>query len=194
MRFIIHNDAFHLMNLIDHVLASFQTTRTMPKPNLADVREYQGYLAANAPIAEHETRFLDATDDLVCLADENEAASGVDGYLQRHEDGTGRRLHVPRRRSIQYSPTSRSSLREDSPEGSNYEDGEESGGEDEAPVISLSLAMAVAVIAPIMAFGIVPGKHAPSNAPQLSPFSMWRLPMSVVWDCVCVWLDDSLPS
>ncbi|KAK8021877.1 hypothetical protein PG990_007015 [Apiospora arundinis] len=141
----------------NHVLASFQTTRTMPKPNHADVREYQGYLAANAPIAEHETRFLDATDDLVCLADENEAASDVDGYLQRHEDGTGRRLHVPRRRSIQYSPTSRSSLREDSPEGSNYEDGEESGEEDEAPVISLSLAMAVAVIAPIMAFGIVPG-------------------------------------
>ncbi|KAK6840870.1 hypothetical protein PG987_001730 [Apiospora arundinis] len=112
----------------NHVLASFQTTRTMPKPNLADVREYQGYLAANAPIAEHETRFLDATDDLVCLTDENEAASGVDGYLQRHGDGTGRRLYVPRRRSIQYSPTSRSSLREDSPEGSNYEDGEESGG------------------------------------------------------------------
>ncbi|KAK6840869.1 hypothetical protein PG987_001729 [Apiospora arundinis] len=42
--------------------------------------------------------------------------------------------------------------------------------------------MAVAVIAPIMAFGIVPGKHAPSDTPYLSPFFMWSLSMSVVWD------------
>ncbi|KAK8096169.1 hypothetical protein PG999_014191 [Apiospora kogelbergensis] len=136
----------------NHVLGSFQTTRKMPKPALADVREYQGYLAAHAPIAEHETRFLDATDDLVCLAEEEEAVGG--GYLQHHENGV-RRLHVPRR---QYSPVSRSSLREDSYEGSTYdEEGDEGGEDDDAPVISLSLAMAVAVIAPIMAFGIVPG-------------------------------------
>lgn len=135
------------------MLGSFQTTRKMPKPALADVREYQGYLAAHAPIAEHETRFLDATDDLVCLAEEEEAVGG--GYLQHHENGV-RRLHVPRR---QYSPVSRSSLREDSYEGSTYdEEGDEGGEDDDAPVISLSLAMAVAVIAPIMAFGIVPGK------------------------------------
>ncbi|KAK8036535.1 hypothetical protein PG991_001672 [Apiospora marii] len=139
----------------NHVLASFQTTRTMPKPALADVREYQGYLAAHGPIAEHETRFLDATDDLVCLADEGTAglASGS-GYQRGTGDGE-RQLRLPRRRSIQYSPASRLSFREDTtPEGSTYGEGDD---EDESPVISLSLAMAVAVIAPIMAFGIVPG-------------------------------------
>ncbi|KAK8043879.1 hypothetical protein PG994_012717 [Apiospora phragmitis] len=133
----------------NHVLASFQTTRTLPKPALADVREYQGYLAANAPIAEHETRFLDATDDLVCLA-------GEGGYDPREEEENQEQLL--HQRSVQYSPVSRWSLREDTPEDSAYGEGEE-GGEDreESPVISLSLAMAVAVIAPIMAFGIVPG-------------------------------------
>ncbi|KAK8054848.1 hypothetical protein PG993_000075 [Apiospora rasikravindrae] len=140
----------------NHVLASFQTTRTMPKPALADVREYQGYLAANAPIAEHETRFLDTTDDLVCLADESpageESSRDGGGYLR---GGEGYEQRPSRRRSLQYSPVSRWSLREDTPDGSTYEG---DGGEDgEAPVISLSLAMAVAVIAPIMAFGIVPG-------------------------------------
>lgn len=131
----------------------------MPKPALADVREYQGYLAAHGPIAEHETRFLDATDDLVCLADEGNQVSPSSGYQRGTDDGGERQLRLPRRRSIQYSPASRLSFREDTtPEGSSYGEGE---NENESPVISLSLAMAVAVIAPIMAFGIVPGKCDP---------------------------------
>ncbi|KAK7941577.1 uncharacterized protein PG986_013964 [Apiospora aurea] len=147
----------------NHVLASFQTTRTMPKPALADVREYQGYLAANVPIAEHETRFLDAADDLVCLADEPAEPLRDGGYLRGGEEGQLQQQFAtdhqrsPRRRSIQYSPVSRWSLREDTPDESSYGEGGDVGEDGEAPVISLSLAMAVAVIAPIMAFGIVPG-------------------------------------
>ncbi|KAK8084099.1 hypothetical protein PG996_002880 [Apiospora saccharicola] len=160
----------------NHVLASFQTTRTMPKPALADVREYQGYLAAHGPIAEHETRFLDATDDLVCLAEEGNQMSSSSGYQRGNNDDGERQLRLPRRRSIQDSPASRLSFREDTtPEGSSYGEGEY--GDDESPVISLSLAMAVAVIAPIMAFGIVPGYFGRMTVVLL-------VSVSVVWGLV----------
>ncbi|KAK8097447.1 hypothetical protein PG984_016586 [Apiospora sp. TS-2023a] len=108
----------------NHVLASFQSTRTMPKPAPADVRDYQGYLAAHGPIAEHETRFLDATDDLVCLVDQGTTSSSS-GYQRGNNDDAGeRQLRLRRRRSIQYSPASRLSFREDTtPEGSSYGEG-----------------------------------------------------------------------
>lgn len=49
------------------MLSSFQSTHSLPGPSPADIQNYRTYLAAHAPIAEPETRFLDAAGDLVCL-------------------------------------------------------------------------------------------------------------------------------
>ncbi|KAI0475665.1 hypothetical protein GGR56DRAFT_695458 [Xylariaceae sp. FL0804] len=62
----------------NRVLSSFQKTQSLPAPTLADIHEYRGYLVMHAPIADAETRFLDATDDLLCvgeLEDPSDAAS-----------------------------------------------------------------------------------------------------------------------
>lgn len=52
----------------NHALSAFRETQHLPSPALADVEAYRAYLAADNPIAEAETRFLDPTDDLVSLA------------------------------------------------------------------------------------------------------------------------------
>lgn len=52
----------------NHALSSFGETQRLPSAELADVEAYRTYLATDNPIAEMETRFLDPTDDLVCLA------------------------------------------------------------------------------------------------------------------------------
>ncbi|KAI3334588.1 hypothetical protein F4824DRAFT_182150 [Ustulina deusta] len=64
----------------NRVLSSFRETLSLPAPTPADMQEYRGFLASYVPIAEMETRFLDATDDLVCLgySDEDMATNGED--------------------------------------------------------------------------------------------------------------------
>ncbi|KAB5518205.1 hypothetical protein GE09DRAFT_1156947 [Coniochaeta sp. 2T2.1] len=54
----------------NHALSSFTAAQGLPSPELGDVEAYRTYLARDNPIAEIETRFLDATDDLVSLARE----------------------------------------------------------------------------------------------------------------------------
>ncbi|RYO95244.1 hypothetical protein DL766_008660 [Monosporascus sp. MC13-8B] len=51
----------------NNVLASFRNTQYFPTPSLADIRDYRGFLATHRPLAEAETHFLDAADDLVCV-------------------------------------------------------------------------------------------------------------------------------
>ena len=52
----------------NHVLSSFTETQHLASPSLSDIRDYRTYLDTQQPIAEIETRFLDATGDLVTLA------------------------------------------------------------------------------------------------------------------------------
>ncbi|KAK5654313.1 hypothetical protein OQA88_7491 [Cercophora sp. LCS_1] len=59
----------------NHVLSSFKDTQNLPSASLADVETYRTYLATKNPIAEIETRFLDPTDDLVCLAPHSRSPS-----------------------------------------------------------------------------------------------------------------------
>lgn len=49
-------------------MTSFTATRDIPSPSHSDVNEYRRYLATHQPVTEVESRFLDATDDLVTLA------------------------------------------------------------------------------------------------------------------------------
>lgn len=51
----------------NHVLSSFTETQHLASPSLSDINDYRSYLDTQQPIAEIETRFLDATDDLVTL-------------------------------------------------------------------------------------------------------------------------------
>ncbi|KAK4446589.1 hypothetical protein QBC34DRAFT_304921 [Podospora aff. communis PSN243] len=55
----------------NQVLTSFTETQALPSASLSDVETYRTYLATRNPIAEIETRFLDPTDDLVCLSPPN---------------------------------------------------------------------------------------------------------------------------
>ncbi|KAK0611994.1 hypothetical protein B0T14DRAFT_339562 [Immersiella caudata] len=52
----------------NQVLTSFTDTQALPSASLSDIETYRTYLATRNPIAEIETRFLDPTDDLVCLS------------------------------------------------------------------------------------------------------------------------------
>ncbi|KAI1198889.1 hypothetical protein F5X97DRAFT_333027 [Nemania serpens] len=56
----------------NRVLSSFRQTLSLPPPTAAEAQDYRSFLAGYAPISDVETRFLDATDDLVCLADDDE--------------------------------------------------------------------------------------------------------------------------
>ncbi len=59
----------------DHALSSFTETQNLSPASIDDVEEYRTYLTTEHPIVEIETRFLDPTDDLVCLASTSRASS-----------------------------------------------------------------------------------------------------------------------
>ncbi|EPE05188.1 hypothetical protein F503_03793 [Ophiostoma piceae UAMH 11346] len=77
----------------NHVLSSFTETQQLASPSLSDVNNYRAYLDTQQPIAEIETRFLDASDDLVMLApthrrtrttmeEEEESEASMSPYMQ----------------------------------------------------------------------------------------------------------------
>lgn len=51
----------------DRVLSSFVKTQGLASPSPSELEEYRSFLEMQKPIAELETRFLDASDDLVAL-------------------------------------------------------------------------------------------------------------------------------
>lgn len=64
-------------------MTSFTATRDIPSPSHSDVNEYRRYLATHQPVTEIESRFLDATDDLVTLAPPTTTASSSSPALSR---------------------------------------------------------------------------------------------------------------
>lgn len=65
---------------LDHVLSSFTETQHLASPTLSDISDYRSYLDTQQPITEIETRFLDASEDLVTLAPpRNKRARLADG-------------------------------------------------------------------------------------------------------------------
>ncbi|XXH02065.1 hypothetical protein Hte_008430 [Hypoxylon texense] len=124
----------------------------MPSPTLEDIHEYRAYLATHGPIAEVETHFLDATDDLVCLNDEIQEEIIEEEPLP---------TPMPHPDFAMVESRSRSPIR--SRPVSPYRQ-EETGTEtvdenltDEPAIIPLSMAVTVAVILPILTFLIIPG-------------------------------------
>lgn len=142
----------YLNEFIDRLLSSCKDTLVMPPPTLEDIHEYRTYLATHAPIAEVETHFLDATDDLVCLFEE-----GQEEIIDEEPVPTP----IPRPDFTMVEPRSRSPIRSRPvspyrPEETRTETVDENMN-DEPAIIPLSMAVTVAVILPILTFLIIPG-------------------------------------
>ncbi|KAI0123530.1 hypothetical protein BJ170DRAFT_686799 [Xylariales sp. AK1849] len=136
------------MEQYNRVLSSFKATASLPAPTLADVHEYRGYLVTHSPVADVETHFLDVTEDLVCLG------TGLDHEdCDEDYDEDTAATPMPRREFNLPSPcTSGLPTRTSSSCA-----GEDEDVESARPIIPLSLAMAVAVVVPVLTFGVVPG-------------------------------------
>ncbi|KAI2631519.1 hypothetical protein GGS26DRAFT_97612 [Hypomontagnella submonticulosa] len=138
----------------NRILSSFRETQRMPAPILEDVHEYRSYLATQSPIAEVETRFLDAVDDLVCVSDEYQ------DVVEEEAIATPMPMPMPHPEFAMPEPRAISPIR--SRPVSPYRQ-QETGTEtvisvyEETPIIPLSIAVTVAVILPILTFLIIPG-------------------------------------
>ncbi|KAK7753341.1 hypothetical protein SLS62_004631 [Diatrype stigma] len=90
---ILSNIGFKLEQY-NNILSSFRKTQFFPTPSLADINDYRSFLATSMPIVESETRFLDATDDLICVnaeeeeEEEEEEESDDDGADSSDEEDT----------------------------------------------------------------------------------------------------------
>lgn len=127
----------------NHVLSSFNTTQSLPTPTLEDINQYRTYLATHNPIAELETRFLDAIDDLVCVTDNLPATPDF--------EGSATATPMPRNFNLP-SPANSNSSQYSGSYSQDVDDGDET-----RPFVPLSLAMATAVVVPVLTFGVIPG-------------------------------------
>ncbi|KAI1089242.1 hypothetical protein F5B19DRAFT_485340 [Rostrohypoxylon terebratum] len=145
----------------NRLLSSCRETQGMPVPSLEDIREYRNYLATHAPIAEIESRFLDISDDLICVSDEYQEVieeEPVPTPIPHASFSMAEPRAISPIRSRPVSPYQQdrpiSPYRQDRQEGSIitvdtvYDDNQ---------VILLSIAITVAVIIPILTFLIIPG-------------------------------------
>ncbi|KAI1171549.1 hypothetical protein F4777DRAFT_591158 [Nemania sp. FL0916] len=143
----------------NRVLSSFRQTLNLPSPTPTDTQDYRIFLSNYAPIADVETFFLDATDDLVCL-------SYSDEYVTPDEDEIATptsRSDIPdfrRQRRVSILSQSDTSRRYDdrmvpsSDHGSTFQEQRVT----RKPLLALlSIAMAVATIVPILTFLVIPG-------------------------------------
>ncbi|KAI1817691.1 hypothetical protein GGS20DRAFT_483407 [Poronia punctata] len=156
----------------NRVLSSFRDTQYLSGPTQAEVQSYRNYLGKYAPIVDMETRFLDATDDLVCLGynDEDEAGDedvsideqDVETPISRSDYGGLRK----RRRSSAFS---RSDIISQSQDGGKSVRPAQEQQQQQQPhphkiqqtqpkwLIHISAAVAVAIVLPIMTFLVIPG-------------------------------------
>ncbi|KAI1385966.1 uncharacterized protein F4822DRAFT_432825 [Hypoxylon trugodes] len=141
----------YVYNSPDRILSSFRETQRIPAPTMDDIREYRHYLITHNPIAEAETHFLDPTDDLVCISDEEQIVVDEDPMHTPIPPPPEFAMSEPRGRSpIKSRPVSPFRQEESIAETveTTYED---------TPVVPLSVAVTVAVILPILTFLIIPG-------------------------------------
>ncbi|KAI1743825.1 hypothetical protein F4680DRAFT_407616 [Xylaria scruposa] len=144
----------------NRVLSSFRETLSLPPPTMPAISQYRGFLANYTPISEVETQFLDATDDLVCLSysDDDETIADEDVVTPvSRSDITD--FHSRRRVSIlSQSDTSRQlDERNTPPSDPERVLPEQQHTTDKYLLMRLSVAMAAAVILPILTFLVIPG-------------------------------------
>ncbi|KAI0424689.1 hypothetical protein F5Y09DRAFT_130523 [Xylaria sp. FL1042] len=149
----------------NRVLSSFRETLSLPAPTPVDIQEYRGFLASYVPIAEVETQFLDATDDLVCLgySDEDTATNDEDVITPvSRSDITDfqsrRRVSILSQSDISHRYDER---RTPSPDQRKASPGPVHDNNQHTPneqsLTHMSLAMAAAIALPILTFLVIPG-------------------------------------
>lgn len=149
----------------NRVLSSFRETLSLPPPTLDDMHQYRIFLSSYTPIAEAETQFLEATDDLVCLGYSDEEEATVDEEEEEEDAATPRSespdFHLRRRVSLlSQSDISRRLDEKSTPSVSLDHDmtpPREPNTGSEHTLTYLSASMAVAVILPLFTFLVIPG-------------------------------------
>ncbi|KAI0104743.1 hypothetical protein GGR51DRAFT_561016 [Nemania sp. FL0031] len=144
----------------NRVLSSFRQTLSLSPPTAADMQEYRGFLASYAPISDVETRFLDATDDLVYVGDSDEDMTADEEDLP---------TPISRSDTAEFHPRRRVSIVSQSDISRRFDDRVVTPSPDQVipsqhqhqtarhALMLLSVAMAVAVILPILTFLVIPG-------------------------------------
>ncbi|KAK3346871.1 hypothetical protein B0T25DRAFT_613534 [Lasiosphaeria hispida] len=93
----------------NHVLTSFTETQNLNPASLADIEAYRTYLATQNPIAEIETRFLDPTEDLVCLAPNRSPTSSLSSSSPRSDSPSALSddllTPMPRKMTLGFTPS-----------------------------------------------------------------------------------------
>jgi hypothetical protein len=122
--------------MADQALSAFNATQALNPPDPSDIDHYREYLHTEHPIAEAETHFLDPTDDLVSVCSET-----VRPYVPSFnpETQTSASSSVAFEHGEQNELTRRRSEDHDSP-----------------GLSGLALAIAVAVLVPILTFSVIP--------------------------------------
>lgn len=133
-------------------MASFEDTQKFHPPSMPDIHDYKSFLASTCAVVEDETRFLNAVDDLVSLTrapvpphhPHDLMSEDVLTPMPRPPGDAGFPPGRPQSASSAYSTTWKSSL----PPAERTVP---------ATVAQLALAMAVALLVPILTFAVIPG-------------------------------------
>ncbi len=153
-------------DVLDHALSSFTETQGLAPASLVDIEDYRTYLATESPIAEIETRFLDPTDDLVCLTPKSRSPSpgSSRAYSPFSDDAL---TPMPRKMTFGSSagPTSRPSTQSSSQQGecspTDSQEGEPSERAHAAAMatanamFSLPIVTGIAVVFSMLAFSLI---------------------------------------
>ncbi|KAI0531899.1 hypothetical protein GGR58DRAFT_208721 [Xylaria digitata] len=148
----------------NRVLSAFRESLSLPAPSPADMHEYRNFLSSYAPIAEKETQFLDAADDLVYVgySDEDTATneeevitpisrSDITDFQSRRRVSILSQSDISRRYDERGSPSpdqgvdTQSAVAHDQP------------AMDKQLLTHLSMATAAAITLPILTFLVIPG-------------------------------------
>ncbi|TVY83321.1 hypothetical protein LSUE1_G004780 [Lachnellula suecica] len=124
----------------NQALASFNTTQSLSPPDPEDISTYRDYLHTAHLIAEAETRFLDPADDLVSIASDHIPPSS--SYPSSNQSSAS-----------SYPPSTAGTstvMPSSKPSASSPE-------EVRSTLPALAVAIAVAILIPILTFSVIPG-------------------------------------
>lgn len=137
-------------------MASFRKLQDLPRPSPDDVQTYRSWLSHGRLVVDDETRFLDHTDDLVCLAgDARDSHPGGDGLFPDDEGVTP----MPRAGDDAEQPLSTTGPDDGPSAAPPLPPLQPAAGAPttlEATLGPLALAMLVALLVPVAAFAVIP--------------------------------------
>ncbi|KAF2964502.1 hypothetical protein GQX73_g9051 [Xylaria multiplex] len=152
------------LEIYNRVLSAFRQSLSLPAPSPADMHEYRSFLSSYAPIAEIETQFLDATDDLVYVGySDDDAATNEEDVITPISRSDITDFQSRRRVSIlSQSDISRRYDERGSPSPDQGVDTQSTAIHDQPTVdkqllTHLSMATAAAITLPILTFLVIPG-------------------------------------